>query len=84
MCQGMFYGLCTDLYNGIKLIFHSHLQGIEYMHERKIIHRDLKTKNLLLFNNFRTLKLCDFGTVREMASNKTTDIGTAKYMAPEV
>ncbi|XP_034477773.1 mitogen-activated protein kinase kinase kinase 7-like isoform X2 [Drosophila innubila] len=59
-------------------------KGIAYLHERNIIHRDLKTENILLFNKFRTLKLCDFGTVKEIASNNTGNTGTPNYMAPEV
>ncbi|XP_034480363.1 probable serine/threonine-protein kinase DDB_G0271682 isoform X1 [Drosophila innubila] len=59
-------------------------KGIEYLHDQNIVHRDLKTANLLLYDEFQTLKLCDFGTVREIASNNTANTGTANYMAPEV
>jgi serine/threonine protein kinase len=31
-----------------------------------------------------TLKICDFGTVRDMATLMTNCTGTAAYMAPEV
>ncbi|KAL7742131.1 hypothetical protein ACLKA6_018373 [Drosophila palustris] len=63
-------------------------QGIEYLHDlkpRPIIHRDIKTKNLLLTNNYQTLKIADFGTVTEQATIMTASIvGTPEYMAPEV
>lgn len=50
----------------------------------KLLHRDLKPKNLLLTNRYHILKVCDFGTVRSLETNMTSDIGTAAYMAPEV
>ncbi|XP_051862824.1 mitogen-activated protein kinase kinase kinase 7-like [Drosophila albomicans] len=58
--------------------------GMEYLHSKKTIHRDLKPHNLLLFNNYRTLKICDFGTVKQYATENTELIGTIGYMAPEV
>ncbi|XP_062123831.1 mitogen-activated protein kinase kinase kinase 7-like [Drosophila sulfurigaster albostrigata] len=58
--------------------------GMEYLHSKKTVHRDLKTQNLLLFNNYRTLKICDFGTVKQYATENTELIGTIGYMAPEV
>lgn len=57
---------------------------MEYLHLRNIIHRDLKPQNLLLFENFQTLKIADFGTVTERMTKTTETIGTAAYMAPEV
>ncbi|XP_062122570.1 mitogen-activated protein kinase kinase kinase 7-like [Drosophila sulfurigaster albostrigata] len=59
-------------------------EGMEYLHEEKTFHRDLKTKNLLLFNQYRTLKICDFGTVKEITTINTELTGTCGYMAPEV
>lgn len=59
-------------------------QGMKYLHQRKIIHRDLKPHNLLLFDNYQTLKIADFGTVIESLTKSTEAIGTVVYMAPEV
>ncbi|OHT04143.1 TKL family protein kinase [Tritrichomonas foetus] len=59
-------------------------RGIEYLHEKKIIHRDLKSLNILLDENFRA-KICDFGMVRTKSQGPMTGmIGTAHWMAPEV
>ncbi|KAH8310878.1 hypothetical protein KR044_003356, partial [Drosophila immigrans] len=59
-------------------------KGMEYLHSKKTFHRDLKTQNLLLFDDYRTLKICDFGTVKEFATINTELKGTFGYMAPEV
>ncbi|XP_062124719.1 dual specificity protein kinase zak2-like isoform X5 [Drosophila sulfurigaster albostrigata] len=58
--------------------------GIEFLHSKNIVHRDLKTLNLLFFNEYRTLKICDFGTVKELSTCNTDCIGTFSYMAPEI
>ncbi|OHT11677.1 TKL family protein kinase [Tritrichomonas foetus] len=66
------------------LIAYDVARGIEYLHDRKIIHRDLKSLNILLDANFRA-KICDFGMVRTRSQTPMTGmIGTAHWMAPEV
>ncbi|XP_034112326.2 mitogen-activated protein kinase kinase kinase 7-like [Drosophila albomicans] len=58
--------------------------GIRHLHSKKIIHRDLKSKNLLLFDNFKILKIGDFGKVKQLSTINTEMSGTFIYMAPEV
>lgn len=60
-------------------------RGMKYLHERKIIHRDLKALNVLLDSNKR-VKICDFGFSRfaESTTKLTTTVGTPHWMAPEV
>uniref|UniRef100_A0A915AYT8 Protein kinase domain-containing protein n=1 Tax=Parascaris univalens TaxID=6257 RepID=A0A915AYT8_PARUN len=56
-----------------------------YLYEQNLLHRDLKPENILLPAD-NSLKLCDFGTVREWkgATTSMTYCGTVRYMAPEV
>lgn len=49
-----------------------------------ITFRDLKPPNLLLVNEGRTLKICDFGTVCDKKTYMTNNKGSAAWMAPEV
>ncbi|KAB1218133.1 Serine/threonine-protein kinase HT1 [Morella rubra] len=61
-------------------------RGLSYLHSKKIVHRDVKTENMLL-NAQRTLKIADFGVARVEAQNPmdmTGETGTLGYMAPEV
>ncbi|KAF3455645.1 hypothetical protein FNV43_RR00284 [Rhamnella rubrinervis] len=61
-------------------------RGLSYLHSKKIVHRDVKTENMLL-DNHRTLKIADFGVARVEAQNPrdmTGETGTLGYMAPEV
>ena len=57
--------------------------AVLYLHNRNIVHRDLKTQNILLTKD-NICKLCDFGLSKfmEKASQKmTTAVGTSYYMA---
>ncbi|RVX20704.1 Serine/threonine-protein kinase HT1 [Vitis vinifera] len=60
-------------------------RGLSYLHSKKIVHRDVKTENMLL-DAHRTLKIADFGVARVEAQNPrdmTGETGTLGYMAPE-
>ncbi|MBS1795089.1 MAG: SUMF1/EgtB/PvdO family nonheme iron enzyme [Acidobacteria bacterium] len=59
------------------------LNGLEFLHSRRIIHRDIKPQNILLQGE--TPRLADFGISRAMSTTvvSSTIIGTDAYMAPE-
>lgn len=60
-------------------------EGACYLHEilpKPLIHRDLKPANLLLLDEGRQLKICDFGTVTDKATLMTNNMGSAAWMAP--
>ncbi|XP_065016994.1 serine/threonine-protein kinase STY46-like isoform X3 [Musa acuminata AAA Group] len=60
-------------------------KGMDYLHQNNIIHRDLKTANLLLDAN-SVVKVGDFGVARfqNQEGVMTAETGTYRWMAPEV
>jgi serine/threonine protein kinase len=62
--------------------FRQLIEGLDYMHQNGISHRDLKTENILLDKKFK-LKIADFGYASQKGTN-WTQVGTPDYMAPEV
>jgi polo-like kinase 1 len=62
------------------------LDGLEYLHSQKIIHRDLKLGNLFLNENM-CVKIGDFGLATKIdfyGEKKKTICGTPNYIAPEI
>ncbi|KAL7117747.1 hypothetical protein ACP275_03G092800 [Erythranthe tilingii] len=60
-------------------------KGMEYLHEKNVIHRDLKTANLLM-DTSNVVKVADFGVARFQNNGgvMTAETGTYRWMAPEV
>jgi cell division cycle 2-like protein len=70
----------------VKCLMKQLLAGVEFMHRHWVIHRDLKTSNLLL-DNQGNLKVCDFGLARNYSDPiklMTPEVVTLWYRAPEL
>ncbi len=66
------------------------MQGMEYLHQKRIVHFDLKSANLLLgYRDRRAVcKVADFGLSKQKrdtyVSNVTSQRGTLPWIAPEI
>lgn len=70
----------------IKTLMRQLIAGVSYLHNNWVIHRDLKTSNIL-YNNKGDLKICDFGLARQYGSPLrayTHIVVTLWYRAPEL
>eukprot|EP00040_Diaphanoeca_grandis_P016609 m.85953 g.85953 ORF g.85953 m.85953 type:complete len:745 (+) comp25912_c0_seq1:143-2377(+) len=83
----------------LAFLFKQVLQGLAYIHNHKIIHRDLKLENLLLIdksNLYEGVRIADFGIVHLFPIHTTVEdrhkeivsgteyAGSVQYMAPEI
>jgi serine/threonine protein kinase len=62
------------------------LRGLSTLHKRNIMHRDIKSDNILV-NSRGDIKLCDFGYSAQLTKEKQarkTKVGTIYWMAPEL
>ncbi|OMJ78526.1 hypothetical protein SteCoe_21631 [Stentor coeruleus] len=60
--------------------------GLEYLHSKKILHRDIKTLNIFLYDE-KYIRIGDLGVARVLSSTTTfahTVIGTPYYLSPEL
>jgi len=59
---------------------------LQYIHHKRILHRDIKTSNIFLTSN-GTVKIGDFGISKVLENTldqASTVVGTPYYMSPEV
>ncbi|XP_031566034.1 serine/threonine-protein kinase HSL1-like isoform X3 [Actinia tenebrosa] len=63
------------------------IEAIEYLHQRSIVHLDIKPENIVLKSEGSTqIKLIDFGLARELAKGEMVReiMGTPEFVAPEI
>lgn len=83
-----FYPDCNDYYF-LKIIMCQVLLGVEYIHSKKVLHRDLKPGNILIMKEEDGLpyaRLCDFGLSCVPSNYRPSTPGavTCWYRAPEI
>ncbi len=73
--RDMFFSCCRQLF-----------EGLVYLHQHNVVHRDIKLENVLVDPNTEHLSLVDFGLAMDLGPLGTSRdfCGTYEFMAPEV
>ena len=95
--KGELFSFIKNEYNErqLSVLFYQVFSGLVYLHEKKILHRDLKLENIMVSEIERDIvteeeyfwiKIIDFGTAKIFEKNRVERavIGSSYYIAPEV
>ena len=95
--KGELFSYIKNEYNErqLSVLFYQVFSGLVYLHEKKILHRDLKLENIMVSEIERDIvteeeyfwiKIIDFGTAKIFEKNRVEKavIGSSYYIAPEV
>ena len=95
--KGELFAYIKNKYNErqLSVLFYQVFSGLVYLHEKKILHRDLKLENLMISEiekdviteeEYFWIKIIDFGTAKIFEKNRAEKavIGSSYYIAPEV
>ena len=95
--KGELFEYIKNKYNErqLSVLFYQVFSGLVYLHEKKILHRDLKLENLMVSEiekdviteeEYFWIKIIDFGTAKIFEKNRAEKavIGSSYYIAPEV
>lgn len=72
--------------NAVRYMLKETLEGLKYLHNRHIIHRDIKSDNILV-DQQGNIKLADFGYSAQLTQQRdarSSKVGTLCWMAPEL
>ena len=85
---GLLFDLCQTMgamgEDAGRFFLHQLLESVGYMHNKRVVHRDLKLENILI-DDALNLKVADFGfACYKSIDNLKSYRGTMTYMAPEI
>ena len=71
----------------LKACMYQIMQGVKFMHDARVMHRDLKLDNILCFQKENLFKICDFGMMNNVHKNYRTysnPVTTLWYRDPQL
>jgi serine/threonine protein kinase len=69
-----------------RYVCYTTLKGLDYLHSKNIMHRDIKSENIMISPRF-DLKLCGFQFAEKLSKNRekrNKRVGTVDWMSPEM